>query len=313
MNTTWDLAETQRLTEHPAVRLLRSQNSALTLTFLHRAFKEHHAIVVPESHLRARLENFLDEARAHRPGAYAQTATEYLSAWCGSEQVLLKKLYSDEAEEPVFELTTAAERAMQWLEDLQARPFVGAESRLELIFRQLEEIVLFSTPDVDRRVAALRAQQAALQAQIESIERTNTAEAYTAVQLTERFANALDLARGLAGDFRQLEENFKEVARVLAEAQTKPGATKGRIVGQLLDTHAALKSSSQGQSFYAFWGLLSSPERQQRWRELTREVYRMNAIDQGLRANRLLDRLSSRRGNASCARTSVWPQLYGVR
>lgn len=245
MNTTWDLAETQRLTEHPAVRLLRSQNAALTLTFLHRAFKEHQAIVVPESHLRARLENFLDEARAHQPGAYAQTATEYLAAWCGSEQVLLKKLYSDEEEEPVFELTTAAERAMQWLEDLQARPFVGAESRLELIFRQLEEIVLFSTPDVDRRVAALRAQQAALQAQIESIERTNTAEAYTAVQLTERFANALDLARGLAGDFRQLEENFKEVARVLAEAQTKPGATKGRIVGQLLDTHAALKSSSR--------------------------------------------------------------------
>lgn len=294
MNTAWDFTETQRLMDHAAVRLLRSPNAALTLTFLHRAFKEHHAIAVPESHLRARLDNFLDEARAQRPGAYAQTATEYLAVWCGNEQLLLKKLYSNEAEEPVFELTTAAERAMRWLEDLQSRPFVGAESRLELIFRQLEEIVLFSTPDASRRVAALRAQQAALQTQIDSIEQTHIAEAYTAVQLTERFANALDLARGLAGDFRQLEENFKEVARALAEAQTKPGATKGRIVGQLLDTHAALKDSSQGQSFYAFWNLLSSPERQQRWRELTRQVYRMDAIDEGLRANRLLDRLSSR-------------------
>ena len=144
---------------------------------------------------------------------------------------------------------------MQWLEDLQT-PFVGAESRLEIIFRQLEEIALFSTPDAERRVAALRAQQAALQAQIDSVEAANTAEAYTAVQLTERFANALDLARGLTADFRQLEENFKEVARALAEAQTKPGATKGRMVGQLLDTHAALKESAQGQSFYAFWNLL---------------------------------------------------------
>jgi len=294
MNSAWDLAETQRLIDHPAVRLLRSPNCALTLTFLHRAFKEHHAIAVPESHLRARLENFLDEARSSRPGAYQQTAAEYLAAWCGTEQLLLKKLYSDEAEEPVFELTTAAERAMQWLEDLQARPFIGAESRLELIFRQLEEIVLFSTPDAERRVAALRAQQAALQAQIESIEATKTAEAFTAVQLTERFANALDLARGLAGDFRQLEENFKEVARALAEEQTKPGTTKGRIVGQLLDTHAALKGSSQGQSFYAFWNLLSSPERQDRWRDLIRQVYRMEAIDSELRANRLLERLSSR-------------------
>jgi len=140
----------------------------------------------------------------------------------------------------------------------------------------------------------LRAQQAALQAQIESVRASNTAEAYTAVQLTERFANVLDLARGLAGDFRQLEENFKEVARALAEAQAQPGATKGGIVGQLLDTHAALKDSSQGQSFYAFWNLLSSPERQQRWRELTRQVYRLESIDPGLRANRLLERLSSR-------------------
>jgi Protein of unknown function (DUF3375) len=290
----WDLSETQRLIDHAAVRLLRSQNAALTLTFLHRAFKEHHAIAVLESHLRARLENFLEEARAHHPGQFTQTAAEYLTAWCGNEQLLLKKLYSDEAEEPVFELATAAERAMQWLEDLQARPFVGAESRLEIIFRQLEEIALFSTPDAERRVAALRAQQAALQAQIDSVEAANTAEAYTAVQLTERFANALDLARGLEADFRQLEENFKEVARALAEAQTKPGATKGRMVGQLLDTHAALKESAQGQSFYAFWNLLSSPERQLRWRELIRQVYKLEGIDTRLRANRLLERLSSR-------------------
>jgi len=290
----WDLAEAHRLMDHPAVRLLRSPNSAFTLTFLHRAFKEHHAIAVPESHLRARLENFLDEARTQCPGAYTQTAAEYLAAWCGNEQLLLKKLYSEAAEEPVFELTTAAERAMQWLDDLQARPFVGAESRFELIFRQLEEIVLYSTSDAERRVAALRAQQVALETKIQLVEAANTAEAYSAVQLSERFANALDLARSLAGDFRELEDNFKEVARALAEAQTRPGSTKGQIVGQLLDTHAALKDSPQGQSFYAFWNLLSSPERQQRWRELIRDVYGIDAIDEGLRTNRLLERLSSR-------------------
>jgi hypothetical protein len=71
---------------------------------------------------------------------------------------LLKKLYSNEVGEPVFELTTAAERAMPWLEDLHSRPFISAESRFELIFRQLEEIALFSTPDAERRIAALRAE-----------------------------------------------------------------------------------------------------------------------------------------------------------
>jgi hypothetical protein len=123
------------------------------LTSLHRAFKEHHAISVPESHLRARLENFLDEARALAPGSYAQTASDYLAIWCGDGQLLLKKLYSGQVEEPVFELTSGAERAMQWIEDLQAKPFVSAESRLELILRNLEEIVLFSTSDVENRIA----------------------------------------------------------------------------------------------------------------------------------------------------------------
>src|SRR6202012_2730904 len=39
--------------------------------------------------------------------------------------------------------------------------------------------------------------------------------------------------------------------------------------------------------------LLSSPQRQKRWRELTRQVYRIEAIDSVLRSNRLIDRLSS--------------------
>ncbi len=40
--------------------------------------------------------------------------------------------------------------------------------------------------------------------------------------------------------------------------------------------------------------LLSSPARQQRWRELVRQVYRLDAIDPGPRANRLLEVLSGR-------------------
>lgn len=290
----WDLAEAQRMIDHPAVRLLRSPNAAFTLTFLHRAFKEHHAISVPESHLRARLENFLDEVRELRPGALPRSGSDYLSDWCGPEQLLLKKLYGSEADEPVFELTAAAERTMRWVEELQARAFVGAESRLEMIVRQVEEIVLFSTSDTDVRLEALRTRQREIEAEIEEIRHTNKAEVYSPVQLTERFSNALELARALAADFRELEENFKQLARELAEAHAQPGTTKGGMVGRLLDTHSALKASPQGQSFYAFWNMLSSPERQNHWRELIGRVYRLDAIDPNLRANRLLERLSSR-------------------
>ena len=77
-----------------------------------------------------------------------QTAADYLAAWRGDEQLLLKKLYSDQVEEPVFGADIGAERVMQWIEDLRAKPFVSAESRLNCTPSQLEDIVLFSTSDV---------------------------------------------------------------------------------------------------------------------------------------------------------------------
>jgi len=290
----WDFGGTEHLIDHPSIRLFRSPNAAMILTFLHRAFKEHDDITIPESRLRARLENFLDELRAERADAFPRAPGEYLAEWCNTEQGLLRRIYSHGVDEPVFELTAASERALLWLEDLQARPFVAAESRLELIVHQLEEIILFSSPDADRRVAALEIQQIALQTQIDTIRAAHTAEAYSSVQLTERFANVLDLARGLAGDFRQLEDNFKEVARTLAETQSDPDTTKGEMVGRLLDTHAALRESPQGQSFYSFWRYLAGPDRQAHWRKLTQQVYLIAAIDSSLRENRLLETLSSR-------------------
>jgi uncharacterized small protein (DUF1192 family) len=74
----------------------------------------------------------------------------------------------------ITKLVTAV-AAMILVEDCKIRLGESIESRLEIIFRQLEEIALFSTPDVERRVAALRAQKAALQAQIESVEASHTA------------------------------------------------------------------------------------------------------------------------------------------
>jgi hypothetical protein len=290
----WDLQGTEGLVEHPSIRLFRSLNAAMILTFLHRAFKEHEDIAIPESRLRARLDNYLEEIHGTRPDAFPRTAAEYLADWCSADQLLLRKLYRDAADEPTFELTAASERALLWLEDLQARPFVAAESRLELIVRQLEEILLFSTPDADRRIAALEGQQLALQIQIDTIRSARRAETFSSVQLTERFANVLDLARALAADFRQLEDNFKEVARSLAEAQADPDSTKGKMVGHLLDTHSALRNSPQGQSFYSFWRYLAAPERREHWRALTRQVYLLDRIDPALRANRLLETLSGR-------------------
>jgi len=146
----WDIAETQRLIDHPAARLLRSPNGAFTLTFLHRAFKEHQAISVPESHLRTRLENFLDEAREPQTWCLytdsgglpfrlvrerARTAQEVLQR--GSGRASLQVDYSRRT-------------ARRWLEDLQ-----GERTREFVLTREVEAKYLEAVPEPLADIAIL--------------------------------------------------------------------------------------------------------------------------------------------------------------
>ena len=104
--------------------------------------------------------------------------------------------------------------------------------------------------------AVLESEADSIQSEIDRIRATGAVESFSPVQINERYAQVLGTARELLSDFRQVEENFKRVAREIAERQALPGITKGAIVGHLLDSHDALRDSEQGQSFFAFWNLL---------------------------------------------------------
>jgi hypothetical protein len=127
-----------------------------------------------------------------------------------------------------------------------------------------------------------------IRAEIDRIRATGHVTAFTPVQINERYARVLTTARELLGDFRQVEENFKPIAREIAERHAQPGVTKGAIVGHMLDSHDALRSSEQGQSFFAFWGLLLSPERQARFQEAVTAVSTLVFMNEENRRNQML-------------------------
>jgi hypothetical protein len=77
----------------------------------------------------------------------------------------------------------------------------------------------------------------------------------------------------------------------MGERQTQPGITKGAIVGHMLDSHDALRESEQGQSFFAFWNLLLSTDRQQQFQEQVDQVVGLAALSEDHRGNQLLRRL----------------------
>ena len=280
--------ELKLMLETPPVKLLRAQNAPLLLAFLHRVFKQEHRVTIPEGQLRTALECELEERRDAEPLAYPQTASDYLALWCGGGHGFLRRYYGPGSDEPLYELTSGSERALLWLESIRESRFVGTESRLQSIFNDLETLREQSSDDPEERIRKLEEKADALRAEIDRIRATGQVPSFTPVQINERYARLLANARELLGDFRQVEENFKRIAREITERHAQPGVTKGAIVGHLLDSHDALRSSEQGQSFFAFWELLLSPERQARFQEMVSAVSALDLLDEENRNSPLL-------------------------
>ena len=92
-------------------------------------------------------------------------------------------------------------------------------------------------------------------------------------QIKEKFFWVNNEARKLLSDFRQVEQNFKDITHSIKEKQLKEALIKGMIVGFVLDADDSLKDSDQGKSFYAFWKFLMSPSKQEELKYLIERVY----------------------------------------
>lgn len=283
--------EAQSLLGHPAAGLLRKDQAAFILAFLHSAYKQTGLGQVLEEDLQARLEAWLAERRAAESFEWERSGREYLEEWCSPRCGWLRRVIPGQGAEPVFEMTAATEKAMRWLEELGGSAFVGTESRMESIFMSMEQLLRETSPDVEERLSALRRERDELNEQIARIEETGEVTTLEGWQVNERFARLLDEAGSLLSEFRQVEENFRELAREVVERQSDPGSTKGEIIGRVLDSHDVLRESPQGRSFYGFVRLLLNPERRDRFEEQAGRVQGLEKLESSLRSNSLLLRL----------------------
>ncbi len=98
---------------------------------------------------------------------------------------------------------------------------VGTESRLRLVIETLEDIVRGASADPDRRLEYLRAQRAAIDAEIAAIESGKSIQTYRPAQIRERFQTAVDLLKALQSDFRAVEERFQTIAAMFSNCKLR--------------------------------------------------------------------------------------------
>jgi hypothetical protein len=261
----------------PAIRLLRSQNAPFVIDLLDRAFKQAGRIAMPHSDLLAALVHYQDELRESHPDRLQAKADTYLAEWCSPDALWLRRGLEAGRDEPVYQLTPHTEEVLVFLDRVLDRDlgFVGTESRLKLVIETLADLVVGSSDDPETRLAHLRDEQRRVQDEIERIETEGRVTKYQPAQIRERFGMAVSLLRQLQGDFRGVEESFRDITLQVQQRQAQGGDTRGGILEFALDAEDVLKREDQGVSFYEFVKLILSPSQTERLEAIIQDVRRI--------------------------------------
>jgi len=261
---------------------MRARSAPYILDFLHRQFKESQRLSIPDSDLRAALQDYQEAVREADPDALPNSASAYLSAWCRDETRYLHRFYAggEAGGEASFQLTPHSEEVLQFLDRVMANElgFVATESRVRLVLESLKDIVVHSSDDPEERIRHLRGEQRRIEDEIARIEREGAVEKYHEVQVRERFGLVIELLKQLLGDFRHVEESFKEIARELQKRQAGAEARPGELLGFALDAEDVLRGEDQGVSFEAFTNLILSHRKQEELHDLIEQVASLSEL-----------------------------------
>jgi hypothetical protein len=156
--------------------------------------------------------------------------------------------------------------------------FVATESRLHLVIQLLDELVVGASGDPAVHLDHLREEQERVSQQIAHIEREGLVARYHPARIRERFATAVSLLKQLQGDFRAVEERFREITQQVQQRQIRAFESRGGILGEALDAEDQLKREDQGISFFEFLRFIHSPTQQERLRIIIQQLVRIREL-----------------------------------
>lgn len=287
------LAELQRFAESSAaVRLLRGDDAIEDLAFLFFAFRDAGEVTIPASEFKSTLSAWLDATFDRQPDQRPSwTPAERITFYVRQEFLRKRDL---DGPEPGYELTADVDRLLTWVEDQRRREFVGTEYGLQAIMRDLRDLSARTTGDWEARLDTLQKKRRELDAEIEAIQRNPVAAPESNVRYTLETLQRLERAsQDLIGDFALLRERFAELARQIAREQGAATSRRGDVLRLALDGEDALRRTPMGESFYGFWRLAASSERDEFVR-MVNAIYEAPGVPEDLRDRRFLKSLLDR-------------------
>jgi len=269
------------------LQLLRAEHFPLLVSFFHLVFKQQDRISYLQTELQSILGDYLFSLQRQGIEDYQKAPVDYLQKW--AEQGYLRRYY-ERADEPVYELSPATENALKWLEDLNKQQFVGTHSRLIQFFRLLQQIAN-TTSGPYERIQQLQEERRKIDEEIEQI-RLGNFEQPSDTQLKENYFLAEETAKRLLLDFRQVEENFRELDTQTRQTIIKSSLAKADLLDNVFQQQDFLWNTDQGKSFKAFWEFLMSEQMQEELEELLNKINAIPAIAE-IKKEQTVDRIKT--------------------
>lgn len=266
------------LNNSPSVDLLKLRNREVIITFLLNTFSNQLGTISSEK-IHNQLVDYLEyvqveideESEITFADTYEIKAKKYVQSW--TNKGFLTN-YQDETGEIYYELSSHSSKTLDWLSSLKKEEYVGAESKFKNIFNQLKELVEFTNEDIEKRIQLLEDKKLEIEQQIQRIKSGEDVKVFQDFEIVPRFNQLNQSAKELLSDFKEVEDNFKEITTDIYLKHAEGSLTKSHILEFTFDAIDELKNSQQGKSFYAFYTFILTPSLQEEWGNLTKELYK---------------------------------------
>ena len=261
---------------HHTLRLLSSDNFAFTLSFFYLAFIKNGKITLLHSEILSHLDDYLFNLNQTYIDAFPREAKEYLDEFVSEKNGYLRK-YHESSDEALYELTPYTQKALEFIESLEKKEFVGSRSKFNIIFELLEELEFETTLSNEERVSELEAKRTALSEEIAAIKSKSDIR-FDSSRIKEHYMQIEEMVRKLKYDFSEIEYNFRSLNATAMEKIALGSEAKGDVLSSIFEIEDSIRESDQGKSFFAFWQLLSDVERSDKLSELIENLYSIESV-----------------------------------
>lgn len=264
------------LDSSPSIQLLRGRMCKDIIEFFTEVFDG--VTAVSHENIHNQLAEFLnnhgvevdEENEILYTDTYDEKAVKYIKKWTDSGFLTN---YRNEDGEIYYELSSHSSKVIDWLSGLKQEEYIGTESKFKTIITQLRELVEYTNEDREKRLQLLEDRKDEIERQIRQLKMGEDVKVFEEYEIVPRFQQINKQAKELLTDFKDVDDNFKDIIREIYQKQIDPTLSKGGILEYTFDALEELKESPQGKSFYAFWDFLLARDMQSELEELITELF----------------------------------------